>query len=275
MHPIERLRYVARTGGLDLGELVADAASALAGFASEPAALVTACRSLVDRHPAAGPVWWIAARCLCAADAEAEAWSSLAELETDTTHHEVLRHVPEAATVVVLGWPVSIAAGLRHRGDCRLLVVDCAGQWGWAMSRLGRSGLEVEEVPESGLGAAVAMADVVLVEAQAIGAGGLVSAAGVRAATAVARQEGVEVWAVAPLGRVLPAPLFEALAERLAASPSPWNEPDELVPLDVVDAVVRPGGLLSPSEATADDAADAPFAAELLRPLDAPGTYSR
>src|SRR5215213_4877403 len=64
VHPIERLRYVARAGGLDLVELVQDAALALSGFADDPAALVTACRSLVDRHPAAGPVWWLAARVL-------------------------------------------------------------------------------------------------------------------------------------------------------------------------------------------------------------------
>ncbi|MGH9208547.1 MAG: hypothetical protein ACRD1G_18670, partial [Acidimicrobiales bacterium] len=62
MHPIERLRYVARADGAGPSALVRAAAGALAGFSGEPVALVTACRRLVDRHPAVGPMWWLAAR---------------------------------------------------------------------------------------------------------------------------------------------------------------------------------------------------------------------
>ena len=42
MHPIERLRYVARATGYPQGAIVAEAARALASFTSDPQGLVTA-----------------------------------------------------------------------------------------------------------------------------------------------------------------------------------------------------------------------------------------
>ena len=66
MHPIERLRFVARDTGAPSDEVVRGAASSLAGFASDPASLLTACRRLIDRHAANGPVWWVCARTLSA-----------------------------------------------------------------------------------------------------------------------------------------------------------------------------------------------------------------
>ena len=47
MHPIERLRYVARAAGEGPGLLAGEAAGALAAFADDPQGLVTACRRLV------------------------------------------------------------------------------------------------------------------------------------------------------------------------------------------------------------------------------------
>ncbi len=57
---------VARAGGEDPGLVARQAASALAGIAGEPAAVVTACRRLIDRQPSCGPLWWLAARVLTA-----------------------------------------------------------------------------------------------------------------------------------------------------------------------------------------------------------------
>ncbi len=277
MHPIERLRYVARTSALDLAELVQDAALALGGFADDPPALVTACRSLVDRHPAAGPVWWLASRLLTASDPAAEAWRVVEEVEADTTAETLYRAVPDGACVLVIGWPDAVAAGLGRRGDCRLLVVDAACAFRVRVDRLLRGGLDVEEIPESGIGAAAGCADLVLFEAQALGSGpaegdgGLVAASGARAAAAVACADGTPVWVVAPVGRVLPTGLWRVLAERVADVPAAWQEPDELVPLALVDRVVRPDGVLSVTEAVG--APDCAYAPELARPLDAPGSH--
>jgi hypothetical protein len=271
VHPIERLRYVARAGALDLAELVQDAALALGGFAGDPPALVTACRSMVDRHPAAGPVWWLASRVLTASDPAAEAWRVVEEVEADDTARALYRHVPDGAGVLVVGWPDAAARGLGRRGDCRFLVVDAACSFRSRVDRLLRSGLDVEEVPESGIGAAAGAADLIVFEAQALGPSALVAASGARAAAAVARAEGTPVWAVAPVGRVLPAGLWDVVAQRVAGVPAPWHEPDELVPLDLVSAVVRQAGVLTPGQAAAEP--DCPFAPELVRPLDAPGSH--
>ena len=279
MHPIERLRYVARAGGLDLLELVQDAALALGGFADDPAALVTACRSLVDRHPAAGPVWWLAARVLTSPDPAAEAWRVVEEVEADDTARTLYREVPDGARVLVVGWPDAVARGLSRRGDCRYLVVDAAGAFSSPVDRLLRAGLDVDEIPEAGIGAAAGLVDLVLFEAQAMGASereglvasGLVAVSGARAAAAVAAAGGTPVWAVAPTGRMLPAGLWQALATRVGDVAEPWLEPDELVPLGLVAGVARPGGVVGPGEAVS--VPDCAFAPELVRPLDAPGSH--
>ena len=271
MHPIERLRSVARAGGLDLDELVQDAALALAGFADEPAALVTACRSLVDRHPAAGPVWSLAARVLAAPDQADEAWRVVEEIEADDTARSLYRAVPDGAQVLVVGWSSTVASALCRRGDCRLLVADPTGSFAYASRRRSSEGLDAEEVPEAGIGAAAAWADLVVVEAQALGGAGLVAVSGTRAAAAVASAAGRDTWAVAPVGRVLPVGLWQVLSDRLAGTPAPWHEPDEIVPLDLVSGVVRSTGLLDPTDALA--APDCPLAPELGRRLDAPGSH--
>ena len=78
MHPIERLRLVARAGAEGRSALLArEAATALAMFSDDPAGLVTACRRLVDRHPTSGPMWWLAARVLVSSDPGGEAWAWL------------------------------------------------------------------------------------------------------------------------------------------------------------------------------------------------------
>jgi len=269
VHPIERLRAVARSGGLGLDELVLDAAMALAGFADDPAGLVTACRSLVDRHPAAGPLWSLAARVLSATDPAEEAWRVVEEVEANSTAPALYRAVPDGAQVLVVGWSDGLAAALGRRGDCRLLVADPAGTFtGRLRARLQA---HVEEVPDAGIGAAAAHADLVLFEAQAMGGDGIVAIGGTRAASAVAAALGRPVWAVAAAGRVLPAELWQVLSGRVSASPEPWLEPDEIVPVALVAGVVRATGLLVPGDAMARP--DCPFAPELIRRLDAPGSH--
>src|SRR5256885_1176396 len=53
MHPIERLRWVARAPEGDLSLVAAEAAEALAAFAGDPAGLVIASRRPIEQRPAA------------------------------------------------------------------------------------------------------------------------------------------------------------------------------------------------------------------------------
>jgi hypothetical protein len=264
MHPIERLRMVARAGREEATLLGRESASALAAFADEPATLVTACRRLVDRQPTCGPVWWVAARVLSAADPRREAWHAGDDLCRDATSSALAAALPDDATVVVLGWPEKAAEALARRGDVHVLVVDALEEGSALAGWLQRTGCDVELVPESGVAAAVAVSSLALVEATALGPTGCIALSGSAAAAAVGRQAGVPVWAVAGEGRVLPAALWEEVARRMQLGGSPWAEVEEVVPLDWVDAVAGPDGLVSVEDALARPTC--PPAPELVGP---------
>src|SRR3954462_3905761 len=105
MHPIERLRMVARAAGEGPALVAQEAAGALASFGDDPAGLVTACRRLVDRNPSSGAMWWLAARVLASAAPVTDAWDAADELDTDPTADRLSRELPAEGTVLVLGWP--------------------------------------------------------------------------------------------------------------------------------------------------------------------------
>lgn len=84
MHPIERLRHVARIGPGDPTLLAREVAAALLTSPS-PAELVVACRRLLDRQPATGPLWWVACRALTSAEPERELRDVIRELDRDPT----------------------------------------------------------------------------------------------------------------------------------------------------------------------------------------------
>jgi hypothetical protein len=206
---------------------------------------------LVDRQPTCGPVWWVAARVLCATDPSREAWRAGDELCQDTTASALAGALPEDATVVVLGWPAQVGDALARRGDVRALVVDALDEGAALAGWLQRSGANAELVPESGIAGAVAASGLVLLEATALGPTGLIGVAGSAAAAAVGRQAGVPVWAVAGEGRVLPDLLWEAVSSRLAARGPAWELDEEIVALAWVDAVVGPSGVVPPTDASA------------------------
>jgi hypothetical protein len=228
---------------------------------SDPTGLVLSCKRLVDRQPAAGPLWWLCARMLAAGDPRAEAWRCVAEVEGDPTARRVADELPDEARVTVLGWPELVAEALPRRGDLEVLVVDAGDEGSTLARRLRGADVDAEEVAEAGTGAAAAASDLVVLEATAMGAGRLLATAGSLAAAAVAAHAGVPVWAVVGVGRALPGPLWDGLVSRLDLG-APWDEDVELVPLDLVDVVFGPGGRATAEQAAAR--ADCGVAAELL-----------
>lgn len=266
MHPIERLRYVARATDDASSMLVREAAGALASFSSDPAALVTACRRLVDRQPHAAPIWWLAARVLASPDAADEAWIASDELDDDHTPIVLRNEIPEDVDVLVLGWPEQIASGMMKRGDLSIYVADVGGEGTGLVRRLERTGHEPVLVDESGIGAIAAEVDVVLIEALGLGGTTLTATAGSLAAAAVAHHLGKQVWAVAGVGRVLPGRLWEAYLRRLDDEGDPWDTGIEQVPHSLIHRVVGPAGASSPQEAVLR--ADCPIPPELLKSLD-------
>ncbi len=273
MHPIERLRMVARAQSEDPGLVAQEAAAVLAACADDPASLVTGCRRLVDHQATSAPIWWLAARVLAAADPVAEARQAADQLGADATPAALAYHLPADLQVVVVGWTDQAAVALARRGDCNVLVVDAIGAGSGLATHLRRAGTDAIVVDQSGLGAAVVAGGLVLLEASAMGPDGFVAAAGSLAAAAVGHQAGVPVWVVAGVGRVLPPALWQALLSRLEAGADPWDRTDDVVPLALVDKVVGPDGPQVPADVAAR--ADCPAVPELTRTWATPGTRRR
>jgi hypothetical protein len=223
MHPIERLRYVARAGAVDQGELVREAAGALGGLGNDPGGLIMSCRRLLARQPTAGALWYLCARMLMAADVRAEAWHASEAVENDETPKHLARLLPEEATITVVGYPELAALGLRRRGDVTVQAVDASGDGTHLARWLRNADVEAFDVPDAGVGAAAASSDLVLLEASCLGPTGFVAPTGSRAAAAVARHAGVPVWAVVGTGRALPPRFFEAATAKLGGD-EPWEE---------------------------------------------------
>jgi len=265
VHPIERLRYVARASGAGHDVLVRETAAALASFADDPAGMVTACRRVVARQPRSGPMWWLAARVLTAPEPMRAAWDAVEELESDPTARELAHAIDDGACVVVLGWPDLVGQALARRGDLDALVVDVHGEGSGLVRRLVLDDGDATVVLVEGTGAAVAEADLVLLEAPVIGPHEFLAVSGSRAAAATARHAGVPVWLVGGVGRLVPQRMWDGVAARLGLDEEPWDAEDEVVPLDLVDRIVGPGG----PELVADALrrTDCPVAPELFKEL--------
>jgi hypothetical protein len=214
VHPIERLRYVARAGWGAPDVLAAEAAWALSDLAvREGPAVLPACRRLLDRHPGCGPMWWVAARILTAGDPVTEGEACADALECDQTDELLDEALPAGARIV-------------RRGG----VSD------------------------------VASADIVVVQVDALGAGGMVVDADVLGLLEAARVVEVPVWAQAGVGRVLPPRLWDALSAKLASAND--SRSGVIADLAGVERVVGPTGAQSPRVALAGT--DCPEPPELL-----------
>lgn len=263
MHPIERLRFVARSQGAAPSLLVEESAIALGAFSDDPAGLVAACRRIVDRHLSCGPLWWLCARILCSADPMAEARAAVREIGEDPTPRRLAGALPDDARVVLVGDGEVTLAALARRGDVRAVVVDVDGSAHDVARILGRFDVDATPVHSRAVGSAVIDADVVLVEALAAGPDSALVAAGSRAAAAVARSVGVPVWSVVGAGRLMPLRMWDALLQRWSASVDRFEGPEEELPHELID---RMAGADGPDEAAVVTARiDCPVAPELFR----------
>lgn len=295
MHPIERLRYVARADGTPAGVLAAELALSLAELADDRAALVMGARRVVDRHPDLAQIWWVAARVLGADDVVGEALAVAGSIEEDSTAALLAAALPEAATVVSLGWPVVLEEALWSRRDLDVVVLGDAGALGRRLRRCRAGGLLVDDLPLSAVAEALEGAAVLVVEALGVGPHQVRCGGGSAAVLARARASGVPAWLLASTGVALPGRLWGAFLARAAGQsargpgwegpsersrsrggPSPEGlgrtgrepagpgAPDDVVELSELAAVVGPEGRRPAGEAASIMVC--PEAPELLRP---------
>ena len=243
---------------------MSETAMALAAFGRDPSGLVTACRRIVSRQPTSAPLWWLCSRMLCADDPMDEGRSASREIASDATPRRLEAHLPPDATITVVGWSPQLDDTLVRRGDVEALIVDAAGEGRAFAAHLWERDAAAVEIPLKGLASAVAESDLVVLDASAVGPSGFVAACGSHAAAAVARTEETPVWLLAGIGRILPQRVWECVTTRLTDEADPWELDEEVVPLELVDAVFGPDGQETTEAAL--QRTDCPIAPELFRP---------
>lgn len=261
MHPIERLRYVARAGDGEPGFLAREAVRALGDLARDPRALVMSGVRLVAAQPSCGPLWWGTSRVLAAPDPHDEERAVIEALESDFTAEELASAYPGTAVVACAAGP-TILASLTLRPDLVARVVGEPWQLGGVLRELAgeceASGWLVEESA-----GACAGADVCCVEALAAGPDGALVDRGSALLGAAALRAGVPVWLVAGVGCVLPAALFDAAVRRCTPAEPGATPVAFLLGAASVDCVVGPWGRERTDVGLRRD--DCPVAAELTR----------
>lgn len=236
---------------------------ALAAFRDDPPGLVAACRRIVDRQLTCAPLWWLCARMLTAPDPFAEARDAVAAVESDPTARHLARDLPDSASVVVVGWPAQGMAAFQRRGDVAVVVVDVDGDGYQVERELAHAGVQVDVAEPRGVAAAVAGAELVVLDAFAVGPESALVPAGSAAAAAVARQLGTPVWLVGGAGRLLPGRMFDALVDRWSQGADPLGAAEELLPLSWCDRLAGTSGVVEVEEGLG--ATDCPVAPELFR----------
>ena len=187
-HPLEQLRFLARSWDADEELPMTEVAAVLDQLATEsPGSLLQACRRLIEYFPAAGPVWWLSARVLSAADPAEAVWQAADELSEDPTGRMFADALPPSVTVGLPGHSRAVALALRRRPD-----------------------VTVEKKP--------GRADLVVVTALAGGPADLLVSARAEAAIGHAVKSGKPVWALVARGVLLPQGLWEQLLLRVQAS---------------------------------------------------------
>ncbi len=229
MHPIEMLRSVARSRGGAPADIGAEAAWCLAALAAdEPAAVLPACRRLLERHPDCGPLWWASARILTAGDQILEAEQCASLLMEDPTSETLREAIFDAGD----GGPDDLPLRIARNG---------------------------------GVGE-LAAADAILVEASALGPGSMLIASSSRALLQASEAAGTPVWVESGVGRVLPPRLWGALLDRITTkSGSEITHPggEIVVSLELVERVIGPGWICRGTDLGVEHADGCPEPPEL------------
>lgn len=262
MHPIERLRYVARADGAGPAILVRETALAIREMYSDPQSLVLACRRIVERHPTMAPLWWLCANVLAAPDPSDKARELALVVERDTTPGYLDDALCDDARVMTVGWPHTTLKCLVHRGDVSMMVVDSHGEGEALVDRLHDAEIAAELVPYECLAAALRAVDVVLIDALACGPNSVLVVGGSRVVVETARALEVPVWLVAGVGTRLPGVLWDGMLQR-AVPDGDWHAGLDVVEISRFVRVVGPEGARDASSAAMTP--ECPATTELLR----------
>ena len=252
MHPIERLRYVARASGADQALLVRETAQALVGLPrrpGRPGGRAPAASSTATRPR--GRCGGCAPGCSPRPTANREAWDAVDEISGDPTPTELAYALEADITVCLIGWPELVGEALPRRGDVEVLAVDSLGEGSGLVRRLMQAGIDAVDVPTSGLGAAVAASTCCSSRRWPPAPTGFVAVSGSLAAATVARHAEVPGVGRRRRGSLAAGPHVDR-ARRPAGTPAPRTRGTSTrrsCRFDLVDRVCGPGGLEPPADA--------------------------
>lgn len=264
VHPIERLRYVARATHVPADVLARETAMALADFVGDDAGLLIACRRILDRQPSSGALVWLAAHVLGAPNQRKALWDAVEQLEDDRTPAALAYSLPDDAVVAAVCWNDRLATLARKRGDLSFVIVDTDGNAEYQIDRYADDGQSIVTVDAEAMAQGLFEATHLLMTFDALGPEhGLVPIGTFPAAT-VARHLDLPVWGVASVGVALGERMYGGLAKRWnqrSGDPRHLRELEE-VPVKLVDQVVTTSGAVTPGQAV--QAGGCPIVAELF-----------
>jgi hypothetical protein len=251
VHPIERLRYVARATDVPADVLARETAMALAGFVGDDAGLLIACRRILDRQATSGALVWLVAHVLGAPNQRKALWEAVELLEDDGTLAALAYSLPDDAVVAAVGWTDAMSALARKRGDLGFVIVDTDGNAEYQIERFADEGQNLVTVDAEATAQALFEATHLIVHFDALGPNHGLACMGTFPAVAVARHLEVPVWGVASIGVALGERMYGGLARRWnvqAGDPRYLRELEE-VPLSLVDQVITAAGAVAPAQA--------------------------
>ena len=263
MHPIEHLRYVARSRAIDESELVREAAVALGSMHTSGPDLVVACRRIVERHAEIGPLWWLCARLLTSPEPTRLAWQIADEVESDPTSRLIAAALPDDATVVTIGSPAVSGAALMRRGDARVLCADSRHEASAFLRLLERADIDCDPIATESLARAVAVADLVLIDAIAGCGRRVLAPVGSHVLAAVAAHLDKPVWCALGIGRRLPCEYVDAIADRVLDGCESFDAAIDELPIQLLSHVATTEGLCADVGAALQP--ECGYAPELLR----------
>jgi hypothetical protein len=258
VQPFEQLRRIARHSSDDRS-LLDEAAWCLAEFDDDPAGLVVTCRRLLHHHPASGPLWWLCARVLVAAEPSHAACEAQRLIRSDPTSARLASVLPfpHDDPVAVLGWPDLAGEALDSRPDLDVVLVDHERRRNLRQLVAQRGGsVRVTDVAET---AALAPTHL-LVEVAVMDPQDALVPFGTAEVVARTVRARTRLWLVAGVGRLLPSRLLGSMARLLGDLE---DHGLERMPLGSVDRVAGPGGLDRPENLARR--VDCPATPELLR----------
>ena len=238
MHPIEHLRYVARYRGGDAVGVAEEAAIALGSLGSDARALVPSCRRLLEAHPSCGPLYWVAARLICAEHLGDEVSKVLDLLRSDPTSEELAAGLESSADVAAEASGLVISA-LGMRPDVEIRLLGPAHELRTGLRAFGFdanvSGWDIDEADD-----AVVDADLAVVDALIAGPQGFIVTEAGRHLARSAQRARIPLWVCVGTGRLLPATLFSrALSMNGLFEHAATSEGDKDVPNDADTAVTH------------------------------------